>query len=138
MCNYDKYNDISNYKVSLISNVRILNEDCKDIKTLNNMENFSVKNYINEHIYMTYGESVEAELELESSKYISEIIDWLGDKVWTRNSKDNKVTVSLKVNEQALIYWALQYGEHVEILSPESTREKMKNMLKLMTNKYND
>lgn len=136
VCNYDKYNDISNYKVEAISDIRILEEDAKDIKQLNNMQNFSIKNYINEHIYMTYGESVDARLELESAKYIGEIIDWFGDKVRLSKTPDDKIIVDMKVNEQALIYWALQYGEHVEIIMPEKTREKIKNTLEKILKKY--
>lgn len=138
VCNYDKYNNLSNYKVEAISNIHILDEDVKDIKKLDDAKGFSIKDYINEHIYMTYGDSVDAKLELENNKYIGEVIDWFGDKVRFSKSKDDKIIADLKVNEQALIYWALQYGEHIEILSPTSTREKMKESLKRIIQKYED
>jgi len=46
------------------------------------------------------------------------------------------VYAELKVNEQALIYWALQYGDEVEIVSPLTTREKLKKKLKEIMEKY--
>lgn len=135
VCNYDKYNDISNYKIECISNVKILEDNVKNIKTLDNMQNFNVRNYIKEHIYMTFGNSVNATLSLSSQKYINDVIDWFGDDISITFSNDKPI-ISLKANEQALIYWALQYGEHVEVLSPKKTREKLKNSLLEIIKKY--
>lgn len=135
VCNYDKYNDISNYKIECISNVKILEDNVKSIKSLNDMQNFNVKNYIKEHIYMTFGNSVNATISLSSSKYINDVIDWFGDDI-SITMKDDKPIVSMKANEQALIYWALQYGEHIEVLKPQETREKIKQSLCEIMKKY--
>lgn len=135
VCNYDKYNSISNYKIECISNVRIIDEKVKSIKELNNTKNFNIQNYIKEHIYMTYGDSVSATLSLSEPKYINEVIDWFGENI-SISSKNDKTFVTLKANEQALIYWALQYGEHVEIVSPKTTREKFVQTIKKIFEKY--
>ena len=44
--------------------------------------------------------------------------------------KDDGLYVSLKVNEQAFLYWALQYGMNVEIIKPVATKKKYIEMLK--------
>ena len=136
VCNYDKYDDISNYKVECITNIEIVDEPIKPITSLKNMENFSMRNYVEEHIYMTYGNSVDAKILIEDSKYISEIVDWFGDGV-TIARKDDKIYATLKVNEQALIYWSLQYGEHVEVIEPKETRVKIKEAIDKISKKYN-
>lgn len=136
VCNYDKYDDLSNYKVECISNITILDESRKPISDLKDTENFSITKYTNEHIYMTYGKSINATLQLEDAKYIREIIDWFGDDVSISTNKDDSIEVKLKVNEQALIYWALQYGEHINVTSPKTTREKIKNVLTEIIKKY--
>ena len=136
VCNYDKYVDVSNYKIECISNIKILDEDIKPITELPNNENFSVKDYVKEHIYMAFGDSVDAEVKLASEDKINDFIDWFGKDVQISNIKD-EIIARLKVNEESLIFWSLQYGEHVEVLKPVETRNKIKQIVKGMLEKYN-
>ena len=84
---------------------------------------------------MTHGNSVDATLKLDSPKVIGDIIDWYGENIKIKKENE-EIFVNLKVNELALIYWSMQYGEHVEIVSPQETREKIKAMLEKVLNKY--
>ena len=68
VCNYDKYNDLSNYKIECISNISIVDEPIKPISKLDNTEGFTKKQYIDEHIYMTFGKSVDATIRVDKSK----------------------------------------------------------------------
>ncbi|MBQ8451831.1 MAG: WYL domain-containing protein [Clostridia bacterium] len=136
VCNYDKYNDLSNYRIDYISEVKILDESIKGIETLDACKNFSLKNYINEHIYMTHGNSIEVKLKFDSKKFVNDFIDWFGCSVKIEEENDN-ILASAKVNEDALIYWALQYGEHVEILEPLATKDKYVDILQRIIKKYN-
>lgn len=135
VCNYDKYNNLANYKIECMSNLEILQDDVKPLKSLPNMENFNQDDYINEHIYMMTGASVKAVIKLDNAKAINDIIDWFGDKVEIRE-KSGELFAELKVNEQALIYWAIQYGKNVEVLIPEYTRDKIRETLKEISGKY--
>lgn len=137
VCNYDKYDDVSNYKIECISNIKIIDEDIKPINELPGNENFSVKDYVKEHIYMAFGDSVDAEIRLQSEDKVNDFIDWFGKDSDISKTGDC-VVAKLKVNEESLIFWALQYGEHVEVLKPLETREKIKKILKDMTQKYDN
>ena len=135
VCNYDKYNDISNYKIENIANIRILDEDIKPLKSLTGQVNFSIRDYIKEHIYMTTGESVLAKIKVENEDKINDVVDWFGSDISIENYKGS-IYISLRVNEDALVYWSMQYGDSVEVVSPESTRTKIKNILDKMIVKY--
>lgn len=135
VCNYDKYDNLANYKIECMSNIAILQEDVKPLKSLPNMEHFNQDEYINEHIYMTTGDSVDVILKLNTAKTINDVIDWFGDKVNIYQKQDD-IYASFKVNEQALIYWAIQYGTNVEVVSPLDTRDKIKQTLNNILNKY--
>lgn len=50
--------------------------------------------------------------------------------------KENSIFADITANETSLIYWCLQYGENIELLSPKNTRDKIKKILKRMTNMY--
>lgn len=135
VCNHDKYDTISNYKIENIANIRILDEDIKPLKSLPSQSNFSIKEYIKEHIYMTTGESVMARIKVANEDKINYVVDWFGNDIAIENYKGDTY-VSLRVNEDALVYWAMQYGESVEVVSPTSTRSKIKNLLNTMVKKY--
>ena len=135
VCNYDKYEDISNYKIDCISNLKITDEDVKPIKSLPNHENFSVKDYIKENIYMVFGNSVKAYIKIKSEDKVNDFVDWFGKDV-SFEKVDGELIASLKVNEESLIFWALQYGQYVEVLKPTSTRNKIKEILKSMMTAY--
>lgn len=51
---------------------------------------------------------------------------------------DEALTVSVKVNEQAMELWARQYAPYVEVLEPVSLRGKIRQALQAAVNKYND
>lgn len=135
ICNYDKYDDLSNYKIENITNVRLINEKVKPISELKDGKDFSIKKYMNEHIYMLHGETINAKVKLDSEKFINDFIDWFGKDVSIEKIND-EIIASLKVNEETLIYWSLQYGEHVEIIEPLTTRNKCIDMIKQILKKY--
>ncbi len=68
---------------------------------------------------------------------IDQIIDWFGTDVRIMKTNDpGKVKVSLKASPQAMEYWALQYIKHVEITSPASLRDRIKEALEKGIEKY--
>lgn len=137
VCNYEKYDNLANYKIEAISNIEIVDEDARPVQSLPGQKDFSIKQYINEHIYMVAGKSVQATLKLDNEDRINDVIDWFGDNVRVVKQQEN-VFVDLTVNEEALVYWALQYGQAVEIVKPLSTRQKVKDVLSQMIKKYEE
>ena len=136
VCNYDKYDDLSNYKIENIANIRILDEEIKPLQDLPGHANFSIREYMKEHIYMTAGESVLAKLKVNVEERINDIVEWFGSDISIQRIKD-ELFVILRVNEDALVYWAMQYGESVEVITPKSSREKIKTILNKMLKQYN-
>ena len=136
VCNYDYYDTLSNYRMEMITDIEIVDKDIKRINEVKGYEKgINIAEYVNENIYMFGGAHVDACLRLEDEKAVNYVIDWFGKnaKIY---SKNNILYADIKTNEQALIYWAMQYGEVVEIISPLSTREKMKEIINKMYKKY--
>ena len=135
VCNHDKYDNIANYKIENISNIQIVDELIKPIFSLPGQEKFSIKDYMKEHIYMLAGKSVNALIKVDKSDRINDVVDWFGDNARIFE-KDGQIYADLSVNEDALIYWALQYGKKIEIVKPTETRKKMIDILEEMLKKY--
>lgn len=135
VCNYYKYDTLANYKIECISNIKILDTPIRPLNDLQDTKDFDIGKYVNEHIYMFSGDTVEATIKLANQKTINDVIDWFGNDI-TVKERDDGLYVSLKVNEQAFLYWALQYGMNIEIVKPVATKKKYIEMLKKIMCKY--
>ena len=67
---------------------------------------------------------------------IKDIIDWFGLGVRLKKEDEDNIIAEVKVSEQAMHYWSLQYGEHIEILSPEKLRKSVGAVAKAIAAKY--
>ena len=68
---------------------------------------------------------------------IDQIVDWFGtDARITKTDDESKVHVSIKASSNAMEHWAMQYINHVEIISPESLRTRVKEALENGLKKY--
>ena len=132
-----KYDNLGNYKVDCITNLRILDEEVKPLKSLPGQEKFSIQQYMQEHIYMLAGNSVKAKIKIDNEDHINDIISWFGDKIFLHKS-DNGIFAEIYVNEEALIYWSMQYGQTVEVVEPKETRKKINALLHQMIKKYGE
>ncbi len=136
VCNYDYFNEIANYKIDLISNIKILEKDVKPINLLDGCElGVDMVKYANDNIYMFHNKTVNATLKINKD-YASEfVMEWFGKRA-RFYQKDNIIYADVTANEQALVYWCLQYGETIELVSPQSTRDEIKKQIEFLNKKY--
>ena len=136
ICNYDKYDDVSHFRLDKITDIRILESSIKPMKKVRGLEKgLNLPKHMAEHIYMFAGDSVSARFHADRS-LIGQIIDWFGIDVKFSNDADDTVDVQVNVNEEAFFYWALQYGQYIEVLEPQGVRERIKNVAKAICEKY--
>ena len=67
---------------------------------------------------------------------IDQIVDWFGDNARVQTYGD-KLKVYVKASPMAMEYWAMQYLNFVEILSPVSLRSRIAANLEAARKKYN-
>lgn len=135
--NYDKYNDVSHYRLDRMTCVEILPEHVKPQNQVIGLEQgLSLPKHMAEHIYMFSGQSVAIKMLVDETM-ISELVDWFGKDFHMRKEEENnQVLVRLKCNEKAFFYWALQYGAYVEVLEPDALRSKIAETVSKMNEKY--
>ncbi len=130
ICNYDKYDDISNYRVDRITNIELLDERAKPKPS-----DWTLPKHMAEHIYMFAGDSER--VVFRAKRYIvSEIIDWFGTDVTFTDVTDDEVTARVNVNLNAMRLWAVQYAKHIRVTHPETLAEDIKNDLKEAIENY--
>ena len=126
LCNYrSKYASIQIFRVDMMVNLEIKEDwEIKPLRSLEGMANFSISEYLNDHIYMLGGEVITAKLLIEEEFAVQYVMDWFSNNV-TLSNEDGNIIATVKSNEQALIYWIMQYGEHIKLLGPSSLVDKL-------------
>lgn len=134
--NYDKYDNVSYYRIDRIGEVDILNTKVKPKKQVKGLtEIWDLPKHMAEHIYMFSGETVKVEIKT-TKDMVSDFVDWFGKDILIKPLKDNEIIVTVHSNEQAIFYWLLQYGMYVEVLKPQRLRNKMKEAVLNLQKKY--
>ena len=136
ICNYDRYDNIANYRLDRIIDIKLLQTPAKPMDKVRGLENgFDLPKHMAEHIYMFTGES--GIVTFRAKKYlINDIIDWFGGGVTFFDETDEEVSVRVRVNFAAMRRWAMQYALHTKILSPEPLAEQVKNDIKKAMENY--
>ncbi len=131
ICNYDYYDDVSNYRVDRISDIEILEAKAKPFEELkwSNGQRLDLAEYMKKHVYMY--SSADSQITFRIVKpMISDIIDMFGKDVRFFDETEDTVCVKAKVNEAAMIQFAQSYAPDVEILEPLALREEVKERLR--------
>jgi predicted DNA-binding transcriptional regulator YafY len=134
LCAFD-HGEQYHFRVELIRNIELLEDPARPRREVKD-QNKELSRFMAEHIYMYSGGSVKARLRAKKDT-VSSIIDWFGTDVDFSEETEDSVTVKVDVNEQAMVYWALQYGMSVEVLGPPSLRKSVADAVQGMWGKYN-
>lgn len=136
--NYDAYDDISHYRLDRITDVEVLTDPRKPMKSIKGLENgLNIAEYISEHVYMFSGESEHIKLRVHE-KLMDTLIDNFGKDFRVKLGEGNDIIVDLKCNPDAFFYWVMQYGQHAEVLEPESMRMRIREASLEIYRKYKE
>lgn len=136
VCNYDKYDDVSHYRLDRITNIKLLDAPVKPKRCVKGLENgLDLPKHLAEHLYMFAGESVS--VDFIAKRYIvNDVIDWFGKDITFSNPTDDEVTVTVKVNPTAMKMWALKYSRYIKIVSPQSLLDEIKDDIEFAKKNY--
>lgn len=131
ICNYDKYDDISNYRIDRIKNIEILDERIKPFEELHdaNGRRLDLNTYMKEHIYMYSGTKEQVTFRIVK-EMISDVLDMFGGDLRFTDETDTHVTVIAKVNKRSMMQFAKNFAPDVEVLKPDSLRRELTEELK--------
>lgn len=136
MCNHDRYDNLSYYRLDRITNIEKLDTRRKPIRKIKGLEHgLELAKHMVEQIYMFSGEPERVTLRLKKV-IISDFIDWFGSGHHFFDETEEEVSVKVKVNENAMKKWALQYGLYVRVLAPANLVDEIKNDIKIVMNHY--
>ncbi len=126
----DKYSTVSYDRLDKMTDMRLLDEDAIPIKNIDGFKNgINYKEIATCLPYMFSDKPVP--ITIKCANFMTdELYDWFGGGFTAMQTDDEHFTASLKASPQAMLYWALQYNDKVEIISPESLRAEVVAALK--------
>lgn len=136
ICCTEHHNNIAHYRIDHIEGAEIMDCKAKPMKEVKGLEHgLDLPKHMAEHIYMFSGESRRVVFRAQKS-LVDQVIDWFGTDVTFFHEREASVDVSVRVNENAMFCWLLQYGPYCEVLEPLELREKVKNAVTEMAARY--
>lgn len=136
ICNTDNHDNISHYRIDKMTEVKMLKTPAKPKKQIAEfVGGFNLLKHMAEHIYMFSGASIFVKFWAENFM-VDALVDWFGKDFKILQKTDEKILIRVKVNETAMKFWAMQYGEYIEIVSPESLRTEIRLTAKEIFEKH--
>ncbi len=137
ICNYDKYDNVSHYRIDRMTDVRMLDHKMKPMSEVPELAHgLNLPKHMAEHLYMFSGESEDVTM-LVDAFLMDDLVDWFGKDFRILEKNEDKLKIRVRVNFKAMRFWALQYGPYVEVLSPETLRKQLSVDARAMAEKYN-
>ena len=143
--NVDKYDNVTHFRIEKISEIEIIDIPVKKEKNITELKaGLDLPKHMIEHVYMYSGKSSYVKFKT-TEKGINEAIDWFGSDIEITKAKPDNITdlqaqqdyvVRVKVNENAMKYWAVQFGEQIEVIEPKELRLEIKKTLANISKKY--
>lgn len=134
--NYDKYDNVSHYRLDRIRDIRLLEAKAKPAKKAQGLEQgLNLPRHMAEHIYMFSGDSQRITLRTQRGM-AGELIDWFGSGVTFTKEDGDLVLAHVTANLNAMRYWALQYSPYVTVLEPPELVETVRRDLEEAVEKY--
>lgn len=136
IANTEPHTNVSHYRVDRIADIRLLETPAKDSALVRGLEQgLNLLQHMTEHPYLFAGESVRVVFRAQMH-LLNDLEDWFGTAAKYSHQEKNTLDVTVKVNEDAMFYWALQYAPFVEVLEPASLRQRVGQALREAAERY--
>lgn len=126
------------HRLDRITDMKLTEKKAKQLRSLPGYENGIDYRKLTSSMPYMYADKPERIEFIADIEIVDQIVDWFGNDI--RITKDDtdgkKIRVTLTASPAAMEHWAMQYINYVEVISPESMREKIKAMLDRGSEKY--
>lgn len=126
-------NRIWNCRIDKIKEVEVIKSSATP-KTDTELKDISVGDYVSKHPNMFTGDPISIEFKVDKTR-IGHVYETFSD-VTIINETEDCLTVKVTCGELDMFYWAIQYGGFVEVLKPQSLRDKIRIHIEGLAMRY--
>ncbi len=132
----EKWQDMRFYRMDKIVELKVQDDAATPIESIKGYEKgIDYKELSTAKPYMYTDKSELITMRCHNGM-IDQIVDWFGTDVKVSLVDDNIIDVTVRSSPNGMVYWAMQYGDAAEIISPSDVREKIKEMIKISYERY--
>lgn len=139
ICSEDRSDHFENRRIDRIMDVEILAEKAVSYEeAIESEKGFNQGDFISKKLYMMTGKNEMIVIRLKED-YLKYIIDGIGmnfDLINNPENPDDVVDIAFHMGQQSFFYFAIQYGYLLEVVNPQSLRDKLKNFTEHFIKKY--
>ena len=136
ICNKDNYDNVANYRIDRIMDIRSLDTPSKPRSQVTGLEDgLKLEKYLYQHVNMFSGDPEKVEFVIPKS-FVSVVIDFFGSHVSFFDKGDGTISCNIEVSLEAMRHWAGQFADKVRVVSPESLVEEIREDLKKASANY--
>lgn len=126
------------YRLDLMTNLEIIYKQRESVRGIRELKNFNAMRYMEQHLNMNYDEPRTAAIQLDND-YYTYLHDAFGDHYQYKRKIDGKYDeIEVFCSENAIVNWAMQHCDHVEIIRPKSARKRILEKAYEMVEKYKE
>ncbi len=129
--NYDKYDNLTNYRIDRIKMISITDSPARPFSEVCEYRDFFDKSdYVRKNIMMYNGDEIELELVCDNG-LLDLMVDRFGDDAMIVNKMNNRFYIRTTVfDSEGLVDWLLPYCDRIKILSPASLKSKIEERVR--------
>ena len=126
------------HRLDRMTNMKLTEEKSTDLQSIPGYKNGIDYKKLSSAMPYMYSDEPEWIDFVADVGIVDQIIDWFGNDIRIAKSSDNEnqVKVSVVASPNAMVHWAMQYINYVEVTAPESIRERICNSLQSGMKKY--
>lgn len=136
ICNLDGHEELTHFRLDRITQITLSETAAMPLSRIRGFENgLRLAEYLSEHPNLWSGDALHIMFRCRQN-LMNDVVDWFGTNLQIEPTQDGWMTVHVRASESAMLRWAVQYAEAVEVLTPEHLRGKIADTLRDALKKY--
>lgn len=134
----EKHKNMFYYKLDHITNMQILKEKATDYRTIKGYESGIRNEHIGVNLPYMYNDKQERITFLVHPDTVDQVVEWLGQSVTISDKVEPNgcYKASIITSPTAMKYFAMQYTDEIEILTPKHLRDEIVEVVERAYKKY--
>lgn len=124
------------YRVDHITNMAVTEDKITPLTNIEGYENGINYSELATALPYMFTDKLEQIVFYAAEGIVDQIVDWFGQNAKIEREND-QLKVTVKASPTAMEFWAMQYLNYVEIVTPVKLRDRIRENLKNGLEKYN-
>ncbi len=137
ICNIDKYDNLSHFRVDRMAKIEVLDENLRNINEVSEYKNYIDFDEYHRSVFAMFGGELSGVRIRFKDELATTVFDRFGRDVYITEIKNGWFTISVNVRvSPGFISWLTIFGDKAEVLSPDSLRKDIKELIDSLAGIY--